>query len=327
MIQIAVLVFICVAVYVRRSVFRQHKAALVGLGVLALVGLGSLFVQSVPANSIGIPTLFGKVGSPLRPGIHLVAPWTEVTTFTTRVQELSMLRANDEGDKAKDDSISVIASGGGAMSVDLTVRYALDDSQASDLFRQAGTMELVKERFVRPDSREVTRNVFGQYVAEEGYATKRGEISAAIAEQLRPRLAERGILLDSVNVRDVLPEQRVLDAINSVLAARNQATQAFETQKQKVTEAETAAKVAKAEAEARLTRARAEADAALLTATAQAEANTKVAASLSPQLAALQTAQACANAIAATKAAVVTCGANNSSTAATPASVIVDQRS
>jgi regulator of protease activity HflC (stomatin/prohibitin superfamily) len=200
--------------------------AALGLGLLGIFTFGSSFVRVVPANSIGIPTTFGKIGSPLASGIHLTAPWTEITPFSTRIQELSMLRASDEGDKSKDDSVTVIALGGGSMAVDVTVRFALASDKAGELFKQAGTLQLVKDRFVRPDAREVVRNVFGQFSAEEGYSTKRAIIATKVTDELKPRLESRGILVDSVNIRDVAPDQQQLAAINAILQSRNEAKEA-----------------------------------------------------------------------------------------------------
>lgn len=304
------------------------------IGLVAL-GLGLLFgfwstVRIVPANTVGIPTTFGSIGSPMQSGFHITAPWTDVNTFSTRIQELSMLKAVDEGDKAKDDSIEIIADGGGSMSVDLTVRYSIIGEQAAVLFKQAGSMDLIKDRFVRPDAREVTRNVFALYSAEDGYSTKRAEIALLITEQLRERLETRGIIIDSVNVRDVLPEAQVLSAINAILQTRNEATKALEDQKKQVTEAETRKQVAERDKDATITKAEADAEAVRIAAEAQANANALIAASLTPELVELEKAKACAEAIAKTGATVVNvCGdMSNANTESSPdgTAVIVDAR-
>lgn len=154
--------------------------------VLGVVFLGWSCLRVVPANNIGIPKSFGSIGAPMEAGIHFTAPWVEITNLETTVQELSMLRAPDEGDKAKDDSVEVIAKGGGSMKVDVTVRYIIEKPRASDLYRQAGSMDLIKERFVRVDTRSAVRDVFALYTAEEGYGGRRGEIAAKIDDQLRP---------------------------------------------------------------------------------------------------------------------------------------------
>ncbi len=297
--------------------------------LLAVFVGASAFVRIVPANTVGIPTTFGKVGAPLSNGFHLVVPWTEITQFSTRIQELSMLRAADEGDMAKDDSIAVIASGGGSMKVDVTVRFSVAADRAAELFRLAGSIDLIKDRFVRPDTREVVRDIFGEYTAEQGYSTERAKIATEVTAQLAERLLKRGIIVDSVNIRDVLPEQQVLDAINAVLQTRNQAAQALEDQKKQVTEAQTRKQVATLDKEAAITKAEAEAQAVSIAALAQAEANQKIAASLSPDLVRLEIAKACAEAIARTGAQVVNvCGVEGSggTGGVAPTSVIVDSR-
>jgi regulator of protease activity HflC (stomatin/prohibitin superfamily) len=304
--------------------------AALGLGLLGIFTFGSSFVRVVPANSIGIPTTFGKIGSPLASGIHLTAPWTEITPFSTRIQELSMLRASDEGDKSKDDSVTVIALGGGSMAVDVTVRFALASDKAGELFKQAGTLQLVKDRFVRPDAREVVRNVFGQFSAEEGYSTKRAIIATKITDELKPRLESRGIIVDSVNVRDVAPDQQQLAAINAILQSRNEAAKALEDQKKQTTEAETRKQVATLDKTAAVTKAEADAAAITIAAQAQADANAKIAASLTPALVDLEKTKACASAIAQTKAQVVNVcegpGSGGTGSGGSPTSVIVDSR-
>ena len=305
------------------------------LGAVALLGLAGVvgsFFAVVPANNIAIPTSFGTVGDPLKSGIHVVAPWVETSNFSTRVQELSMLRAADEGDLAKDDSIDVIASGGGAMKVDLTIRFSIDPIQADVVFREAGSLAVVKERFIRPIARSATRDVFGSFSAEEGYASKRAEIGAEITALMEDQLAVHGVLIQAVNVRDVLPEEQVLAAINSILQSRNDAAKALEEQRKLVTEAETRRQVAEKDAEALQISAQASADAKKIAADAEAESNRKVAESLTPELVELQKAQACADAIAKSQAQVVTVcspGSSAAGTSAAPASttIVVDGRS
>lgn len=296
------------------------------LGVLLIV---SSFARVVPANTVGIPTTVGKVGDPMNSGFQVVLPWTDITQFSTRTQELSMLRAADEGDKSKDDSVDVIAAGGGSMKVDITVRFRIQKEEAANLFKLAGTLDLVKDRFVRPDAREVVRNVFGLYSAEAGYSTARAEISLKITDELRKQLAGKGITIDSVNVRDVLPEAQVLESINAILRTRNDAAKAAEDQKKQITEAETRKEVAARDAEAKVTAANGDAKAVEIAATAQANANTQIAQSLTPELLDLEKTKACADAIAQSSATVINVCGNAQATpsgASSGSAVIVDGR-
>lgn len=295
--------------------------------LLALVFGGWSTVRVVSANEVGVPTTFGRIGSPLQSGFHTMAPWTEVTSFSTRVQELSMLRATDKGDQAKDDAVEVIAKGGGSMKVDTTIRWSVDPAAIDTLFRQAGTLDLVQQRFVRPDAREVIRNVFGQHSAEGGYSTERAQIAAEILAQLKEVALPRGIIIDSVNVRDVNPEPQVMDGINAIIAQRNLAAQATESQKTELINAETRRQKAIVDADAQVAAAQGIADSQRIAAQAEADSNALVAASLTPELLHLQEVKACADAVAQTSAAVVSCGGTTSAAGSTPAaSVIVDGR-
>jgi regulator of protease activity HflC (stomatin/prohibitin superfamily) len=313
----------------------------VGAGIATISGIliASSFFTVVESNTVAIPTQFGSVGDPLTSGIHVVPPWTKTVEFSTRIQELSMLRAVDEGDLEKDDSVEVIAAGGGSMRVDLTVRFSIDPTQVPLVFRESGSLETLKTRIVRPEAREVVRNVFGTFSAEEGYSTKRVEIATAINDSLRERLVKHGIILESVNVRDVNPEQQVLDSINAILEARNAASRAIEDQRLQVTEAETRQQVASLDKEATITaaeaaadttrlEAQAQADRTRIEAEAQAEANAQVAASLTPELLEMLIAEQCAKAIAESNAQVINvCGPGTAAGAEVPSSaVIVDSR-
>ena len=258
-------------------------------GFFSILVLVIMCINIVPANSVGIPVTFGNVGSDLQSGFHFTSPFTEITTLTTRVQELSMLSAVDEGDKSKDDSINVVCgsldsngrlSSGGSASVDVTVKFIIDRNSASKLYKTAGTMSVIKDTFVRSDTREIVRDVFGLHSCEEGYSTNRAALAIEITDELKARLIVRGIIIDSVNIRDVRPSEAVLTQINSIAATRAAAANAIEDQKKQITEAKTRVDLATQDAKATVTKAQGDADAKIITATAEAEANARVAASL-----------------------------------------------
>lgn len=240
--------------------------AFIGFGV-AFIGWSTIRV--VPANHVGIPTEFGNIKAPLDSGIHFVSPWTDVNLFSTRMQESSMLGAADEGDKAKDDSIEVRGSDGYKMNVDVTVRYFINQENASALFKLVGSEDGIRERLVRPEVREAVRLAFAGFTSEEGYTSQREAIRDAAQADLEKRLARYGLRLDSVAIRNVAPDAALGQAISDRAAARERALQAEIEQGRLVTEAETRRQVAEKDAEAKL-----------IAANAEAQANDIVAASL-----------------------------------------------
>ncbi len=228
------------------------------LGIVLIVGS---MVRVVGATSVGIPVTFGKIGSPLSPGVQVVAPWTTITEFSTRLQESNMTNVPTEGDRTTPDGVEVLSNEGGRLILDVTVRYSLVLDSADQLYRQVGSMDGIRERVIRPDARSLIRDVYSRYKAEEAYTSKR-EVIATIAEtELRDRLAKRGIVLDALKVRDAKLEEKLQTQITAKLEAKQQAEKALILQGQAQTEAETRKKVAQTDAEAKVISAQGEADA------------------------------------------------------------------
>lgn len=243
------------------DVHRVVRGFSVGAILLGVVVVVLSTMRVVPANTVGIPTEFGSIGSPKSSGFHIVTPWTKINTFSTRVQETSMLDVVDEGDKMSADAVEVRGSDGYSMRVDITVRYFIKPAAASDLYRLVGSMDGIRDRLVRPEVRESVRVIFANYTAEEGYSSERVAIRGLIEQDLKVRLDRYGLTMDAVNVRNVNPDPVLAQAISDRAAARERALQAEITQKQQVTEAETRRKVAETDAQSQIIAAQAQADA------------------------------------------------------------------
>ncbi|MEU6006191.1 prohibitin family protein [Streptomyces sp. NPDC047453] len=207
-------------------------AALLGS---VLCGIAST-VYVVSAYEVGVPVTFGKVGAPMTSGMHLKAPFTDVTPFSTRPVDLNL------SDK---DVVEVRSSQGGVMYAELTVKWAVTPDKAGELYRLAGSEDAIQQRLVYPDSREIVRNVFARYTSEQGYASAREKINAEIGELIKERLAPRGIHITAVNLRNVKPS----DALQKQIDRKIQQKEATERATEATRTAEEEAKRRKIEAE------------------------------------------------------------------------------
>ncbi|MFP3988833.1 SPFH domain-containing protein [Streptomyces sp. E11-3] len=198
------------------------------LGAVASLVAGVFFgiascVHVVSAYEVGVPVTFGKVGSPMTPGMNLKSPFTNVTSFSTRPVDLNL------SDK---DVIEVRSSQGGVMQAEVTVKWAVSPAKAVELYRLAGNEESIQQRLVFPDSREIVRNVFARHTSEEGYSSAREKINTEIGELIKERLAPRGIDVSTVNLRNVKPSQKLQDTIDRKIQqkeATDRATEASRT--------------------------------------------------------------------------------------------------
>ncbi|MFE4604696.1 prohibitin family protein [Kitasatospora indigofera] len=217
----------------RRSIVGFRFATLTGLlvGALGLLLALSSFTYIVEPYEVGVPTSLGSVGGTWKPGLHLKSPLTEVTTFSTRPSDLNL---------TGDDTVEVRSSEGGVLYVDLTVKWAIDPEHTLALYKLSGSAANVQQRLVHPDTREIVRNVFAKHTSVEGYATQREAISAEMEQLITQRLSPRGIIVNSVNLRNVKPSDVLQKAIDQKIQ-QDQATQ----------QAAAAVLTAKAEAEKR----------------------------------------------------------------------------
>ncbi len=268
---VVILLVVGVGLYLTRKGAARFLAVIpVLLAVFVLVGS---LVRVINATEVGIPTTLGKIGSPLRPGLHLVTPWTTVETFSTRIQESDMTQVASEGDRSRADGIEVLSKEGGRMILDVTVRYRVNVSKADELYKRVGTMELLRDRIVRPDTRSKIRDVYTKYTAEEAYSTKRAEVAAEAAKVLRDSLAPQFVDLDALLIRDIQLEAKLQEQITRKLEARQEVERASIEQERQQTEAETRRRVAETDAKSRVA-----------AALGEAEANKIIAESLTPEV-------------------------------------------
>ncbi|MFD3941292.1 prohibitin family protein [Streptomyces sp. NPDC058579] len=223
-------ILLLVAAVVLFFVSRSNGSKGLKLGALGavLAGAFSLIASMtyvVSAYEVGVPVAFGKVGQPMTSGMHVKSPFTDVTTFSTRPVDLNL------SDK---DVVEVRSSQGGVMEVEVTVKWAVTPSKAVELYRLAGSEELIQTRLVYPDSREIVRNVFARYTSEQGYASDREKINAEIGTLIKERLAPRGIDVTAVNLRNVKPSAALQTQIDRKIQqqqATERATEAARTAK------------------------------------------------------------------------------------------------
>jgi regulator of protease activity HflC (stomatin/prohibitin superfamily) len=95
-----------------------------------------------------------------------------------------------------------------SLGVDLSIRYALDPAKLAAVASRLP--DDIDGQVVQPAVQNVIYRIFAHYTVKEIFTSKRAEIQQAIETELKPRLAEDGILLRGVQMGkvDLPPDYR-----------------------------------------------------------------------------------------------------------------------
>lgn len=147
----------------------------------------------VPAGHVGIVDVFGSVSdTTLDPGINFVNPVASVVKMNTQTQEAqeSMASPTKEG-------LSVL--------VDVSVIYHLDARAAAAVYKTVGKNYIAT--ILEPQSRSITRGITTAHEAKSLYSSERDLLAQAILKELVDSVGKRGVIVESVLLRQIsLPE-------------------------------------------------------------------------------------------------------------------------
>ncbi len=204
------------ALYKYKSVGRIIAVLFIVIGVLF-----SCIVQ-INIGQVGVKVLFGKVQNDvLRSGLHFVNPLLDIERVDIKTQNYTMSGVNDEGDKAGDDAIKVLASDGLEVTIDLTVLYRVIASETPKLLSETGPD--FKDKIVRPLTRTKIRDNAVYYQAIELFSNKRDEFQQRIYKSIEANFKQRGLLLEQLLIRNITLPNSVKASIESKINAEQDA--------------------------------------------------------------------------------------------------------
>ncbi|MEY3577721.1 MAG: hypothetical protein RL394_1306 [Bacteroidota bacterium] len=204
----------------------------VGLGVILLGALSSS-VRQVDAGFVGVKSLFGRVQKQtLESGLSLINPLMDVTNIDTRTQNYTMSGIHDEGTKAGDDAIKVLTADGLEVTIDLSVLYRVNPTEAPKLLSEIGVN--FEDKIVRPITRTRIRDNSVYYDAVALYSTKRDEFQSRIFKTIEVDFKQRGLILENLLVRNITLPASVKSTIEQKINAEQEAQKMqFVLQKEK----------------------------------------------------------------------------------------------
>jgi regulator of protease activity HflC (stomatin/prohibitin superfamily) len=219
------IILIIVGVALRRSqdaVNRLGRPIMAGGLAIAIIGLLASMVVQVEAGEIGIKTLFGRVQPDvLNSGLHFINPLVNVTKADARTQNYTMSGVHDEGKQAGDDAMRVLSADGLEVLIDLTVLYRIVPAEAPRLMRETGLD--YEDKIVRPITRTKIRDNAVYYNAVALFSSKRDEFQARITKTIEYEFNRRGLIVESILVRNISLPASVKNTIEQKIQAEQEA--------------------------------------------------------------------------------------------------------
>lgn len=206
-------------------------------------------------------------------GFHIVAPWKKVIEYPVSTETVYYTKSNDDGDEKKDNSINVNTKDGKQVNVSVTYAYHMDEVQLPSVFEKfrGQKSEVIEAGYMKNEMYQAINEITSQYSLMELVGDKRPQINEAILSKFRGSLEPYGIVIETFNLSDVVPDEQTKEAIQAVVNAQNALEKAKVEKEQAEVDAEKARVAAKGKA-----------DAELIEAEGTAAANAKLQQSLTP---------------------------------------------
>lgn len=182
----------------------SKSLVLTAISVAAIVIIGLNVVKTVPVGHVGVATLFGKAQATGYPeGLHIpVNPLYKWTMFDAR-KKTHLETAN----VPSQDQLQT--------RLDVSVQYRIDGAMAAKILGATGTAEAAVRVHLVPKLRSLLR--------EQGKSVRRAEdffleetqetLQTALTDGLRDDLAQQGIIVSEVLIRDITLPPFIVQAI------------------------------------------------------------------------------------------------------------------
>lgn len=164
---------------------------LVGILIVAFLVVIFLFsaVTRVDSGAVGVLTLFGRVtGEVLPEGLHLINPFKTNHEISVRTQEIK-------------ETASVPSSEGLVIALDTSLIYHLNPDKAAEVYQKIGPRYV--DVLIEPNLRAAIREATASHTANALYSGEREMVAKQIVAQLSALLGQRGIVVESILLRDI----------------------------------------------------------------------------------------------------------------------------
>ncbi len=191
------------------SIYRVRGLMILGGIVLMTITIAYASIVQINPGEVGVKVWFGEVQDDvLPPGLNVVVPFMEVEPISTKTRNYTMSGMEDnqqQGRVISGDPVKVLSKDGLEVTIDVTVLYRVLSTEAPVILQKIGFD--FEDKIVRAEARTRIREFAVQYDAVDLYSGKRDIFQQRVDESIRAVFNARGLLLESLLIRNIsLPE-------------------------------------------------------------------------------------------------------------------------
>lgn len=208
------------------NVIKQKIGAVaIGVGIVVVGGLGLSCLTKISPGMVGVKYNWagGVEDTVLSQGIHLVPFWKKVVEYPVSTETVYYSKNSES-----DSSINVNTKDGKQVNVSVTYTFHMNTEKLPDIFTKfrGQDIEQIEQGFIKNSMYQAINEVTSQYNLMELVGDKRGKINSEIFSKFHDSLEEYGIIIETFNLSDVVPDEQTKEAIQKVVNSQNALEQA-----------------------------------------------------------------------------------------------------
>jgi regulator of protease activity HflC (stomatin/prohibitin superfamily) len=194
--------------------------------VFMLFGVGLAFLNAVvliQVGEVGVKHFLGTVDPvPLEQGVHVINPFASIEKMSIREQSFPLDGSVESIEAQTSEQLNV--------TLEISMLYRIDGTNAPDLYQRIGTERQITSRIVLNAVRNGVRDAVATKSINDIFSPNRREIANDMKREIQAKAGDRIEVID-VFVRDVQAPPKVREAIEEKLQREQQvAEERFQTE-------------------------------------------------------------------------------------------------
>ena len=180
--------------------FRLIILAVIAVFIIVMIAK-TILILDTGEVAVVFNQINGKLSTKY-PGTNFLFPGVQkAIPYDTRVLTYTMAGSFAEGEPKGDDAITTLTKDGQMVTMDLSIRFHIDQTRVTNLHREIGPDYINK--VIRPEIRNQIRLAVSAYPVTEVYTEKRSEIQNQTQENLKRKFSASYLILDEVLIRNI----------------------------------------------------------------------------------------------------------------------------